>query len=466
MQSHPNPAIGSGLSFVLLLAATVAAGGPPATEKHAVTDTYHGVSVNDDYRWLEDGDDPRVKAWSDAQNALRAIGARRAAGCRPDPIAGDRDVRQQHRLRRHHRQRRSVPRDETAAAQGAAVPGGISTARTRPSQNESCSIRWPSIPRAARRSTGTCRHPTASSSPSRSRKGGSERGDVHVYETATGKAVAEVVPGVNGGTAGGSAGVDAGRQGLLLHALPPIGRAAAPPTSTSITQVYFHTLGTPAERDRYEIGNDFPRIAEIQLDASGDGRFVLANVQNGDGGEFSQFLRMPDGRWHQLTHFADKILYAVFGHDSLYLLSRAGAPRGKILRLPLSATAAPAIASARVVVPESRRGHRLQLRWRGHDRRDDVAPVCDRPRRRAQPGPCLRSRRRAARHAADSSRFRRCGRSLPWPAMPCSTTWRRSRNRRRGSVRSGLERRQADGSGQAGHLEHLARRSSRLRGRA
>jgi prolyl oligopeptidase len=44
-------------------------GPPPATEKIPVTDSYHGVSVADDYRWLENWDDPKVKAWVAAQNA-------------------------------------------------------------------------------------------------------------------------------------------------------------------------------------------------------------------------------------------------------------------------------------------------------------------------------------------------------------------------------------------------------------
>src|SRR5262245_54377388 len=41
---------------------------PPAAAKKPVTDTYHGVTVVDDYRWLEDGSNKDVKAWSDAQN--------------------------------------------------------------------------------------------------------------------------------------------------------------------------------------------------------------------------------------------------------------------------------------------------------------------------------------------------------------------------------------------------------------
>src|SRR5437016_10701447 len=42
---------------------------PPDTPKHPVTDEYQGVKVTDDYRWLENWDDPAVKQWSAAENA-------------------------------------------------------------------------------------------------------------------------------------------------------------------------------------------------------------------------------------------------------------------------------------------------------------------------------------------------------------------------------------------------------------
>jgi prolyl oligopeptidase len=103
--------------------------------------------------------------------------------------------------------------------------------------------------------------------------------------------------------------------------------------------------------DTYALGKDFPRIAEVVLETREDGKQVLATVANGDGGDFAHYVLGPAGKWTQITRFEDQVTGAEFGpDDTLYLLSRKGAPRGKILRLPL---ADPALDKARVVVPET-----------------------------------------------------------------------------------------------------------------
>jgi prolyl oligopeptidase len=42
----------------------------PDTRKDDVIDDYHGVKVEDPYRWLEDISKPKVQQWIDQQNNL------------------------------------------------------------------------------------------------------------------------------------------------------------------------------------------------------------------------------------------------------------------------------------------------------------------------------------------------------------------------------------------------------------
>ena len=98
------------------------------------------------------------------------------------------------------------------------------------------------------------------------------------------------------------------------------------------------------------IGKEFPRIAEIKLHASENGRWLVAAVANGDGGQFAYYVMDSSGRWTQVTHFDDGVVSAMVGaNDALYLLSRKDAPRGQILRLPLPNLP---LSQAKIVVPQ------------------------------------------------------------------------------------------------------------------
>ncbi len=41
---------------------------PPATRRDNVSETLHGTTLTDPYRWLEDQTSPETRAWIDAQN--------------------------------------------------------------------------------------------------------------------------------------------------------------------------------------------------------------------------------------------------------------------------------------------------------------------------------------------------------------------------------------------------------------
>jgi prolyl oligopeptidase len=179
---------------------------------------------------------------------------------------------------------------------------------------------------------------------------GSEDSSAHVFEVATGKELSDAVPRVNFATAGGSLEWKADSSGFYYTRYPQ-GNERPPDDANFYQQVYFHQLGTSPDKDTYVTGKDFPRIAEIKLQASDDGQWLITAVGNGDGGEFAHYVMDAAGHWTQLTHFADGIVAVKPGPDSaLYLLSRKNAPRGQILRLPLAKLE---LAAASVIVPQS-----------------------------------------------------------------------------------------------------------------
>jgi prolyl oligopeptidase len=325
--------------------------GPAPTPRRTVQDEYHGVVVIDDYRWLENWEDPEVQAWSGAQNTQ----ARSTLDALPSIDA----IRQRltelyrsgttyERLQRAGNSWVVLKRDpkvEQPSIVGLSSPADLSSERTildpaKLDPKGTTSIDW-FVPSPDGRLLAVSLS-----------ESGSERGNVHLFETATGRDLGDTIPRVNYGTAGGSVAWAGDGSGIYYTRYPRPGER--PDADLDFyTQVYFHKLGTPTSADRYEIGQAFPRIAEIFLRTSPNGRFVLANVANGDGGEYAQYLRGPDGRWTQLTRFEDEVVFATFGGDAtLYLLSRRGAPRGSILRLDLN-TPSPRLTDASLVVPEA-----------------------------------------------------------------------------------------------------------------
>src|SRR5262249_27990657 len=84
---------------------------------------------------------------------------------------------------------------------------------------------------------------------------------------------------------------------------------------------------------------DFPKIAEIRLEGSRDGRHVLATVQNGDGGDFEHWLRGPAGDWRRIAGYEDRWAAACLGDAVVFAVSFEKTPRGSVIRLPLDGAA-------------------------------------------------------------------------------------------------------------------------------
>lgn len=337
-----------GIVLALFSNALTAAESELQTPKKPVTDQYQNTTVEDPYQWLEKDDDPAVKAWSDAQNQR----TRAYLDKLPERAAVEKQLTEWYA--------KTSPSYTGLTSR----PGIVFAMKFQPPKQQPMLVTLKSADdlksekMVLNPNTLDAKGTTAIDwyVPSRDGKyvavslsrGGSEDGTLHFYEVATGKTLPDTIAHVQYPTAGGSAAWNADGTGIYYTRFPRKGER--PDADLNFyQQVYFHKMGMPDTQDIYAIGKDFPRIAEIALEASEDGKYILAQVANGDGGDFAHYLLGPDGQWKQITQFSDQVKSAQLGRDNaVYLLSRNGAPRGKILRLSLDK---PELTNAQTIVP-------------------------------------------------------------------------------------------------------------------
>jgi prolyl oligopeptidase len=337
--------------ILLIVLSGCAALGPPQTTQIPVINVYHGVEVVDPYQWLEDWDDDRVQSWSNKQNVY----ARSVL----DNLPYVEELRE--------RITQILTTEYISYYSVCWRKGDLFAMKRQPPLEQPFLVVMPSAeePESERVIVDPTKIDTSGStsidwyvpSPDASlvavslSVGGSESGDVHIYETESGKDIGEVIPRVNGGTAGGDVAWTADGSGFYYTRYPREGER--PPKDMDFyQQVWFHRMGTAPDKDNYEIGKDFPRIAEIILETDADSGNVLATVQYGDSGRFANYIRMPTGQWKQITDYDDQVVQATFGaNDTLFLISRADAPRGKIMNVSLADCS---LEKAEVIVPEGK----------------------------------------------------------------------------------------------------------------
>jgi prolyl oligopeptidase len=323
----------------------------PPTPTADVKDTIQGTTITDAYRWLENADDPKVKAWSDAQNArarsyLDALPTR--AGIKSkltqlitqtssafyalDPRPGvvfamfNDPPKQQPMLVALNENADPDSRRVLLDPNALDVKGGFA-------------IDW-FVP-----------SPDGSKVAVSLSQGGSEDGTLHVYDVASGREIETPIPRVQYPTAGGSAAWTRDGNGFWYTRFPGDERPEI--DRHFYQQAYFHKLGDDWTKDSAVLGakQGLPRVAEVMLDNRAGNETVLASVQKGDGGEWEHWLVKQGAAPVRFAKFEDRIVSATIGADNfIYAISRDGAPMGKVIKLALDK---PALTAAKVIVPES-----------------------------------------------------------------------------------------------------------------
>ncbi len=262
----------------------------PATLVHPVVDTYFGQKVTDPYRWLENPNDPAVKAWAAAQTKLAVTyihgqatypgyKARIARLSRTSTqrfaliIRGGRffylretppQAQPQLVVRDGLRGAERVLFDPQSVANGAAPPA-IETFLPAPDGSKVAYT---------------------------TQLGGSENETLHFVDATSGKKLGDEIPHVGGGTSPTALAWDGDARGIV-HTLFPKNSDGSYATSGIV--IMHHVLGTNPSTDTYVFGKGLSPKAEYFLTTSSDGKELAAYETDGDGVHASVYLRHNGG---------------------------------------------------------------------------------------------------------------------------------------------------------------------------
>jgi prolyl oligopeptidase len=292
-----------------------------------------GVTVADPYRALENADDPKVEAWSDAQNdRTRAY---------LDNLPGRAAVAA--------KMKRLISAASPSYSTLQPRAGGVFAIYNDPAFQQPSLVRLNAGADPASRvavldpnkldPSGHTAIDWYVASPDGSKvavslsKNGSEDGTLHVYDVASGREIETPIPAVQYPTGGGSLAWTADGQGFWYTRYPTSGPEGERHFNM---QAYFHRLGADAAKDPVALAasDGLPRTGEIFLDNDSAAAAALACVQLGDGGQWQVYVLRPGQPALKVARYEDRIIAATMTKDgTIYGLSRLNAPKGKVMKL-------------------------------------------------------------------------------------------------------------------------------------
>lgn len=347
------------------------------SEPDMVMDRYHGQRIKDPFRWMEDTYSGQVTEWVKEQNEQTETYLSNAS-------AGKR-IRD-----------RAVDIAKTSSAsydQPVWRAGRLFALKTQPPKNQPFLVAMPSPdnpeaevvifdpnlsdPNGSVAIDWYVPSPDGSLVAVSLSKDGSDTGDLHLYYTtpyptptapppnpdgtqppppprpAQKNPMEEIIVEVNRATAGGDLEWSSDSSGFYYTRYPRAGERLEI-EMPFYQQIYYHRIGTPPSSDQYELGKEFDRTAQIDIDVDPHTDRVLATVRKGDSGLFSHYMRDPgvEGTWRQLTRYEDGVANIVFSpKGGVFILMKGASSNGRILYL--SSTKVP-VGRAKKVIPTAK----------------------------------------------------------------------------------------------------------------
>jgi len=324
---------------------------PPEARVAPVVETMHGVEVVDPYRWLEDGDDAEVRAWTAAQNAYtrqtldgrpehavlqRRLAELMASGYVQAPVLkGDRyfyTMRTGAQNQAVLMVREGGPTGQDGRDRVLIDPAGLS-------EDGTVALDWwyPS-PDGVLLAYGLS-------------EGGDEWSTLYVMDVGGGQHSPDTIAR----TRASSLAWLPDASGFYYTRYPAPG--AVPPGEESYHRdVYLHLLGSDPAADPLVYADPDPR-AYPSVVLSRDGRYLLVESAHGWSNVTLLWrdLHEPESTFVTLSEELEALFAVEEADGVLYLLTNWEAPRYRVLRAPL---AAPTRANWRELIPEG--PHTLQ----------------------------------------------------------------------------------------------------------
>ena len=343
--------IAGAIAFTAVAAVAATIPAPPATPRDATTDVVQGVSIADPYRWLENWSDPKVVAWSEAQNSRTRTYL--------DALLSEKPVQ---------KELEKLITATSPALFSLAPRGNVVFAMySDPNVQQKMLVTLNAAADPASRkplldpnkldATGHIAIDWFIPSGDGTKVAvslslnGSEDGTLHVYDVATGKEIEKPIERVQYPTAGGALAWSSDGKGFWYTRYP--GADAPKDDQHFNTQVYYHVLGTDAAKDALVLGtkDGLEKVSEIFLDNRFNLPAVVAMVQKGDGNIWTYYVLQKGKPSIRIGVPADEIVYATFGPDgAIYGISRKGTSNGRVVKLDKPVK--DGLATAKVIVPE------------------------------------------------------------------------------------------------------------------
>lgn len=290
-----------------------------AARRDDLVDELHGTPVPDPYRWLEDGDDPEVRAWVASQNARtrsllddhpsRANWLDRVVALMGEPVVLGAQVRGDTVVllerERGGQQARLCVRSLADAAEPTVLadPGAAAA-------DAAAAVDWFfASPDGALVAYGVS-------------EGGTENSVLRIARAADGSLLDEEIPNCRACSVAWDA------DGTGFH------YTRYPEGDEYHRTVHHHTIGTDWQDDPVVWAEHPTPQAWPQVDASPDGRYLLVSVMVGWGRYDVHLLDRTTARWRTLVAEIEAVTGFVFADDRTLLgMTTLDASRGRIVRV-------------------------------------------------------------------------------------------------------------------------------------